>query len=48
MIIKIDEKEIAVTNPNKNIVKIGAENGITILAPCFRSKAQHGCCKVCY
>ncbi len=47
MIIKIDEKEILVSNPNKNIVEIGDENGITITAPCFRSKKKHGCCNAC-
>ena len=47
MIIKIDEKEILVSDPNKNIVEIGDENGIIITAPCFRSKEKHGCCKSC-
>lgn len=47
MKIKIDEKEIVVSDPNKNIVEIGDENGISITAPCFRSKKRHGCCKAC-
>lgn len=47
MKIKIDEKEILVSDPNKNIVEIGDENGITIAAPCFRSTKRHGCCATC-
>jgi predicted molibdopterin-dependent oxidoreductase YjgC len=47
MRIKIDEKEIVVTDPSKNIVEIGDENGITITAPCFRNKKKHGCCNAC-
>ncbi|MCT4618259.1 MAG: 2Fe-2S iron-sulfur cluster-binding protein [Marinisporobacter sp.] len=47
MQIKIDGKEIMVTDPNKNIVEIGEENGITITAPCFRNKKKHGCCNAC-
>ena len=47
MIIKIDEKEILVSDANKNIVEIGDENGITIIAPCFRNKRKHGCCNAC-
>lgn len=47
MKIKIDGKEIVVTDPNKNIVEIGDENGITITAPCFRNKRKYGCCKGC-
>lgn len=47
MKITIDAKEIVVTDPNKNIVQIGEEHGITITAPCFRNKKQKGCCKAC-
>lgn len=47
MKIKIDGKEILVSDPSKNIVEIGQENGITITAPCFRNKKKNGCCNVC-
>lgn len=47
MKIKIDQKEIVVTDPNKNIVEIAEANGITITAPCFRNKKKHGCCNAC-
>ncbi len=47
MKIKIDEKEIMVNDSNKNIVDIAADNGITILAPCYRNKKKHGCCNAC-
>lgn len=47
MRIKIDEKEITVSDPNKNIVEIGDENGISITAPCFRNRKKHGCCSAC-
>ena len=47
MKIKIDNKEILVKDPNKNIVEIGEENNITIIAPCFRNKKKKGCCNVC-
>ncbi len=47
MIIYIDEKEILVSDPNKNIVEIGDENGMHIMAPCFRSIKKFGCCKTC-
>jgi len=47
MKIKIDNKEILVSDPNKNIVEIGDENGITITAPCFRNEKRNGCCKAC-
>lgn len=47
MQIKIDEKEIAVTDPSLNIVQIAKENGITIPAPCFLAGRPHGCCQVC-
>jgi len=47
MKIRIDNKEIIVTDSNKNIVEIGDENGITIVAPCFRNKKQNGCCNAC-
>jgi len=47
MKIKIDGKEMIVTDPNKNIVEIGDDNGVKISAPCFRSKKKHGCCNAC-
>ena len=47
MKIKIDGKEIHVKDPNKNIVEIGDEHGISITAPCFRNERKHGCCKAC-
>ena len=47
MKIKIDNKEIIVKDNKKNIVEIAQENGISILAPCFRNKKKHGCCNVC-
>lgn len=47
MKIKIDGKEMTVSDVNKNIVEIGEENGLTILAPCFRNKKKHGCCNAC-
>jgi len=47
MKIKIDEKEILVSDPTKNIVEIGDDNGISITAPCFRNNRKHGCCKAC-
>lgn len=47
MKIKIDNKEIKILDPSKNIVEIAAENGIGIVAPCFRNKNRSKCCKVC-
>lgn len=47
MKIKIDGQEIHVTDPEKNIVEIGDDNMITMLAPCVRNKRKHGCCKAC-
>ncbi|MDD2371445.1 MAG: (2Fe-2S)-binding protein [Firmicutes bacterium] len=47
MIIYIDEKEIIVSDSSKNIVEIGDENGLHIMAPCFRSIKKFGCCKTC-
>lgn len=47
MKIKIDEKDIIVTDKNKNIVEIAEANGITITAPCYRNKKKNGCCKAC-
>ncbi len=47
MQIKIDEKEVTVTDPNKNLVEIARENGITIPAPCFLAGRPFGCCQVC-
>lgn len=47
MKIKIDEKEILVSDATKNIVQIAEENGITIIAPCYRSSNRRGCCKAC-
>jgi predicted molibdopterin-dependent oxidoreductase YjgC len=47
MFIKIDEKEIHVTDTSKNIIEIAEENGIIITAPCFRNKREGGCCKAC-
>lgn len=47
MKIKIDGKEILVSDVNKNIVEIADENGIGITAPCFKSKKKNGCCNAC-
>jgi len=47
MIIRIDGREIEVTDPNKNIVEIADDNGLSISAPCYRSKVRKGCCKGC-
>lgn len=47
MKITIDNKEINVTDPNKNIVEVADENGISIIAPCFRNKRKKGCCNAC-
>ncbi|MFC1887826.1 hypothetical protein ACFLYK_03355 [Candidatus Cloacimonadota bacterium] len=42
MKIFIDSKEITVSDSNKNIVEIAAENGIVIPAPCFKEKRKYG------
>lgn len=47
MIIYIDGKEIHVEDNNKNIVEIAGENGISMIAPCFRNKRKLGCCNAC-
>lgn len=47
MKIRIDGKEITVSDASKNIVEIAEENGITITAPCFRNKRKGGCCRAC-
>lgn len=47
MNIKIDGKPIKVTDVTKNIVEIAEENGIKILAPCFRAEKKYGCCNAC-
>jgi NADH dehydrogenase/NADH:ubiquinone oxidoreductase subunit G len=47
MNIKIDGKAIRVEDSTKNIVEIAEDNGLTIVAPCFRNKKKHGCCNAC-
>ena len=47
MKIKIDSREIDVSNSDHNIVQIADANGISIPAPCFRQQMQQGCCKGC-
>jgi len=47
MKIRIDGKEIFVSDASKNIVEISEENGIAITAPCFRKGRKGGCCKAC-
>lgn len=47
MNIRIDNKEIVVKDTNKNIVEIAEDNGIAIIAPCFRNGRKAGCCKAC-
>ncbi|MBI9010445.1 MAG: (2Fe-2S)-binding protein [Tenericutes bacterium] len=47
MKIIIDNKEIPVNDSKRNIVEIAEDNGITIVAPCFKNKRKGGCCKAC-
>lgn len=47
MKINIDGKEILVEDAGKNIVEIADDNGISIMAPCFRNGRKGGCCNVC-
>lgn len=47
MIIYIDEKEILVKDTNRNIVEIAGQNGISMIAPCFRNNRRLGCCNAC-
>jgi NADH dehydrogenase/NADH:ubiquinone oxidoreductase subunit G len=47
MKINIDGQEILVEDSSKNIVEIADDNGISIMAPCFRNGRKGGCCKVC-
>jgi NADH dehydrogenase/NADH:ubiquinone oxidoreductase subunit G len=47
MKINIDGKEILVEDSSKNIVEIADDNGISIMAPCFRNGRKGGCCNVC-
>jgi len=47
MKIKLDGREITVEDSSKNIVEIADDNGISITAPCFRSKKKNGCCGAC-
>lgn len=47
MKISIDNKEIIVKDSKKNIVEIAEDNGISIVAPCFRNERKNGCCKAC-
>jgi len=47
MNITIDGKQMAIKESAKNIVDIAGDNGITIIAPCYRNKRKHGCCNAC-
>lgn len=47
MKIKIDGQEMNVSDSTMNIVEIADHHGMTIIAPCFRNKKSHGCCKAC-
>ena len=47
MKITIDNQEIKVNKIEDNIVDIAQENGINIVAPCYRNKNKGGCCKAC-
>ena len=49
MRIKIDGNDIRVdlNDKNNNIVDIAEKNGISIVAPCYKSNHKHGCCKAC-
>ena len=47
MKIQIDNREINVSDNNKNIVEVAKDNGIGIVAPCFNDGRKNGCCKAC-
>ncbi len=47
MKIIFDGKEMEVANAEDNIVEIAHKNGVTIIAPCFRSNRKHGGCGAC-
>ena len=49
MKIKIDGNDIRVDSKdqNKNIVEIAEKNGISIVAPCYRTNHKYGCCNAC-
>lgn len=49
MRIKIDGNDISVDSKdhNNNIVDIAEKNGITIVAPCYKTNHKYGCCKAC-
>jgi len=49
MKIKIDGKDIGIDlkDQNKNIVDIADDNGISIVAPCYRNNHKYGCCNAC-
>ena len=45
--MKIDGKWINLTEEDANIVEAAARAGIGIPAPCYRGKANRGCCLAC-
>lgn len=49
MKIKIDGIDISVDTKDqkKNIVDIAEKNGISIVAPCYKTEHKYGCCNVC-
>jgi len=47
MEITLDGKTIEIIDSSRNIVEIAQDNGVTIIAPCFRNKKKFGCCNAC-
>jgi NADH dehydrogenase/NADH:ubiquinone oxidoreductase subunit G len=47
MKITIDNKQIEVLPGDKNIIDVAGKAKIGIPSPCYRSKDNKGCCKVC-
>lgn len=45
--IRIDGKQITVSDPFLNLVEIAKNVGITIPAPCYHAKRKKGCCMAC-
>lgn len=47
MNIEIDGKQMNITGTAMNIVEVAQNNGITMIAPCYRNDRKFGCCNAC-
>ncbi len=47
MKVIFDGKEIGISKDCKNIVELAIQNKIELLAPCYKSNYNGGCCSTC-